>query len=393
MKKTLMLRLLVIVLAFPLILSLSGCGKEIAPSESTPVSVSKTDSNEYTFSYFLLENGITETDDSFYIGRNDYFYVIDKKTHKCIPLCSKPDCLHWDEPVLTDCDAFTMNPEIIYYMDSLYFIGEDYVTDENGLTKTINSICKMNLDGTGRQEVYTFDESLYVYKFKIHRGYIYIKASVREADGSTHSINSSLYKISADGSGELTEIMSFNEKVRLEDLRFYEDNMYIFTTNFVDENNIEYNVWHYDLSTGDKQDLNSKLDPTINNMFTIFNGKITYSYESEIYECDPDGSNARLVLDCKIVCDGYEWYTPISNDSERILITAVKEGEYERETMILCNKDYSDTEICNLPFDSRIRRFCNSESMLLLNDGKLYFIDKTKLGSDDCAEEIYTFKK
>ena len=363
----------------------SGCKEKSLPITGLP----SEDAQENCISY-QMSGKIAESEHSFYYHSNGFTYVIDKNTRKCMPLCAKPDCVHEDEVLKSNCDAHTISHvgEIINYNGSLYYCNDELKVDENGLTIDINKICRMNLDGSDKTEVFR-SEDLNFWSFKIHRGYIYIVASEYKEDGSASSDNSCLYRVPVDNGEEFQKLLTFSEfGDTLFDIRFFEDNMFVLINKYVNDTKEKFTFLKVDLDTLESVNINKSLSVPATDMFTIFNGKIITSKDGHVFEADLDGKNQREVIDCNELCKGYRWFTPLSNDGESLMISACKENEYEKETLIVCDKNYR-AKTYNLPIDCRVRAFCSPAAMIVEDEGKLYYVDKTKLGQFDCMQEIY----
>ena len=89
-------------------------------------------------------DSITYAPEGYYSIVDSFMYYYDPDTFSPLLLCSRLNCLHWQEENLAECDAFVSGFIYSKYFDQhLYY--EDI--DENGLC-----ICLMNPDGTAHEK-------------------------------------------------------------------------------------------------------------------------------------------------------------------------------------------------------------------------------------------------
>lgn len=377
------------ILMLILTITLAAC-RNLEDTNNDP---SLLDAQESCIGY-QMNTRIAESKNSFYFVKDSFLYVIDKNSRKCMPLCSRPDCTH--DKGNNDCDAYLFIADgVVNYSDELYFLDEETYNDENGQVVIVNKICKMELDGTSRQDVFKTEE-LRIWSFKLHRGYIYMLASPYNDDGSANGSHQNLYRvpIGKNGSAELFFEMSGNGHDYL-DLRFFGDQMYFLTSEYVSDGKENYHFWRVDLSTGDKYDLNETLDVPVRNLYSIFNEKILFTSDKELYECSLDGSSESKIADCRSYADNFDWYSVISCDSKRLFIDATHDGDFEHRTWIVLDENYTPITVYTLPFKTITFSACMDDSMIVIDSERkeLFYIDKTKLGCNDCAQLIYTFEE
>ena len=364
---------LILSLSFVL-LTFSACNDSAPKIDSSDEYIEGQDAQENCIAYQMTAN-VASSPDSYYLSTLNYLYVIDKKTHKCMPLCTRPDCLHENEKPSYNCEASDKGG-IVFYMNSLYYQTEEEKTDANGVKYRVWEICRMNPDGTDKTVVFQTSEFL-IWRFKMHRGYIYMEISYPNDGGGYSSQNAVIIRVPVDG-GEVEQIEELKDNRSLLDLRFYRNNMYLLyeeAVEGVDENDYPDYLWHYDLTTMERENLNEKLDYPICFLFTIYNGKILYTDSktwTKLCECDLDGSNNRIVTDFEDVFGKgtYEYYTVLSNDGEKLLVSASKPVSTEDESiigdkiMIVCDKNYENIESYDIPEGSQLNMFFEPESML-----------------------------
>lgn len=122
--------------------------------------------NAYSFYLSgLLGSPITDSEDAYYFKHDQYLYLKDKKTGKCIPLCNKPDCTHDEQAMNPDgssnCNAFFANIlSLAYYQGNLYIFSTD------------QTIYEMDASGSTRKELLHLEENASC--AMVHRGYLYL---------------------------------------------------------------------------------------------------------------------------------------------------------------------------------------------------------------------------
>ena len=396
-----MKRLLMLLICF--VLLLSACDHQ-----DTPATDYATDAQESDISY-QMNARIAESEDSFYFMRNSFLYVIDKESHKCMPLCSRPDCRHdqGGENHQGGCDAyFILGNEIVNYRNELYYMDEDRYIDNDGQEVRVLIIGKMRLDGTNKQDVYR-TEDMMLWSFKIHRGVIYFLASPYDDNGSDSSTQR-LYTLPVSGQGDPKELFDLSGgNITLFDIRFYENHLFLLEEVYISENEQQFVFWRMDLNTGEKDDLNQKLTVPVCNLYTIFNGRIVYTDGHMLYECSLEGSECRTIADCREFMNGIDWYntkvgndetvwfSAKTNDGETLLIDVASDAEPEDKAWIILDKSYQPVSVYHPSFRTIHAEACNPDAMIAekSSGNLLYYIDKTKLGSPDCEQIIYEFKR
>lgn len=386
-----------IIIAVFLAGALSACGENNLKIDSTDTYIFNQDSQE-NFIRYGSQLYFAEGDKGIYFLNTDngFLYVIDKATHKCQPLCNRSDCMHDRDTSFEkkqECTAFlnTSFKSLVYYNNSIYFQTLDDKTDKDGVSYELNEICKISADGTNREVVYSTRDCT-IWSFKIHRGYIYFEGSKKDTEGAAEGSNTALYKVSADGKGDATELLPYykydiQKGMSVCDTRFYGNHLFLWITKPDGAKENSYLI-NYDLQTDKWENLSEKLKVNINSMFTIFNDKLIFANGSKVYECDFSGENQKEILDCSELLGGYQYYTPFTNDGESLIISAANDDS-ESDKLIFCDKSYKAT-LKNMPFEITAEIGCNSSCFVDYNEEEktLYYIDKS---NTENAEKIYTF--
>lgn len=386
-----------IIIAVFLAGAISGCGENNLKIDNTDTYVFNQDSQE-NFIRYGSQLYFAESDKGIYFLNTDngFLYVIDKATHKCQPLCNRSDCMHDRETSFEkkqECTAFlnTSFKSLVYYNNSIYFQAVEDKTDKDGVSYELNEICKISADGTNREVMYSTRDCT-IWSFKIHRGYIYFEGSKKDTEGAAEGSNMALYKVSADGKGDATELLPYykyniQKGMSVCDTRFYGNHLFLWITKPDGAKENSYLI-NYDLQTDEWENLSEKLKVNINSMFTIFNDKLIFANGSKVYECDFSGENQKEILDCSELLGGYQYYTPFTNDGENLIISAAND-ENEADKLIFCDKSYKAT-LKNMPFEFTAEIGCDSSCFVDYNEEEktLYYIDKS---NTENAEKIYTF--
>lgn len=390
-----------------IILITCGCSHNNFEIDYSDTYIFGQDSQE-TFMGFQNKAYMAESEDSYYymdsfIFGYGFVYVIDKATHNCQPLCNKNNCLHdkeTDYEKKLNCNAFLNTigyDSLVYYNNSLYFNTETDYEDKDGNLFTQYEIYKLSLDGTGRELVYSTAD-FRINSIKIHRGYIYLDSYNFDKEGAASRNNMVIYRISADGKGELTELFPLYkyEDVNLTDMRFYGNHVFLCIDQpyEVDGEIVPVSsLIRYDLQTDEWEILSDKFNNGMDGFFTIFNDKLVFGNGSKIYECDFNGDNQKEILDCTSVLDGYQYYNPLTNDGENIIITAGNDDE-SSDRFIFVDKNYK-AKVYKIPSLTSIEIGCDSNVLIYYNQNNLTLnlVDKSKLGDNTPTEELYTFSE
>ena len=401
-----MKRLLVLLICC--VFLLTACG-ENAPSQNLVNGDYAIDAQESDIGYQMSAR-IAESEDSFYFMRNGFLYVIDKKSRKCMPLCTRPDCRHdqGGENHRGGCDAYFIHGgEIINYRNELYYLDEDSYIDNNGQEVQVMKLGKMQLDGTNKQDVFQ-TEDMMLWSFKIHRGVIYFLASPYRDDGSADGNDQKLYTLPVSGKGKPQMLLDMSgEDKSFYDIRFCGEAMYLLEEIYVSEKEQHFLFWRIDLSTGEKENINQKLQTPVKNLFTIYQGKIVYTEGSLLYECDPDGSKGRMIADCADYLADSEWYkskiengetvwfSATANDGDTLIVSVSGDGDLLDRMWLFLDRDHQLAASYHPTFQTIHVEACSPEAMIVEEamGTRLFYIDKTKIGDPACEQVVYEFKR
>ena len=145
-------------------------------------------------SFFTL---FVETEKGYYFRVPDMLFYMDADTMEPLPVCSKPNCLHYEEndrQVFRTCDAYL--PCSVFptytgmYDGSLYMWTKDIGVGEDGWNKTIDVILRVSPDGTRRETLWTLGYSGTGMDVGLifHRGTMYRATETRDESGTKHVV-------------------------------------------------------------------------------------------------------------------------------------------------------------------------------------------------------------
>lgn len=164
-------RLLAVLLAALLILSLAACNQESnSGGEKVDIPTNQTGSEDFQKNFHQSNKlSFLETDTGYYFTYGSLYYL-DKDTMRSTPVCAKPDCDHTDDAI---CNARIHADYLLTGGERIYYVG--YVNRSSD-PKLVQSV---KLDATERETVQelkynetsnswsSHDQAIY------HRGYIY----------------------------------------------------------------------------------------------------------------------------------------------------------------------------------------------------------------------------
>lgn len=293
---------------------------------------------------FLFDERICENADSYYLLRGEYIFVVDKKSHKCRPLCNKPDCIHdkYERSNLTNkCNAFAVTDydEIDYYDGHLYFTTTRDETDSDGNNITYNMITRMNPDGSDREDIFTTSEMAFD-SLRVHRGYIYSHIEALNQENGTWELmgidNAELYRMPVGG-GEWEKLDGAKPegKSTIFSFRFYGDTLYEL---FLAQGSENTRILSYDLKNKTAEYIDENLSHQPNFVFTVMNEKMYFDSDGVIYRADLNGNNCEKVTDLKKKYKGYNSFSVYNNDGKNVYIFASKDEDGTDGMYVLMNE-------------------------------------------------------
>lgn len=265
---------------------------------------------------------MAESEEGYYFAftinnlRNMFF--IDKETMETLPLCSKPNCIHYEESDIERrslCQAYftgTVGGPSLYYKNGKLLIPEygDKASDYN--------ITELALDGSSRKTVLSMEDATNGCDFLFHRGYAYAIINRYDEDmNSTMELRR--YSLSRP-EREPKVLFTMNAETGfMTNLLAYGQRLY-FSANV---GGVEQ-LYTVSLSTLECKPLFEGITvewPTLmicqNQLYLLMihpvPGRETHEYESTLYSANLDGSNLQKCWNsgtCEMTADDcyiYEW--------------------------------------------------------------------------------------
>ena len=145
-----------------------------------------TDS-QYGYTLQGQDRIFAESEDGYYfvlsIKGTHYLFFTDKTTMETIPLCNKPNCLHYEEEDYTKrsmCNAFFIGRGG-YFTSLFYNNGKLYIpTLKPGSEKTY--VTEFSADGSSRKDIVELDGKVSGCNMVFHRGYLYAAVNSYNVD-------------------------------------------------------------------------------------------------------------------------------------------------------------------------------------------------------------------
>lgn len=387
-----------------LLLAFAGCSKPAQPNEGK-----FTDSQEYLIDP-LWDTMMCESEDSYYYVYNNFIYVVDKETHKATVLCNKTDCLHDREQNSADCLGHlssTANASIRFYDGKLYCTGYEEHRDNDGNIHFYDQIIRLSPDRLSRELVYETDEMVIIW-FKTHRGYIYFSASKWDEQGEAGSDNAHLYRVPVSGGEPERLKIKYFEKLRdPTDLKsegydvirqhFFGDYVYVLYEGIKNGKGIS-GLSRVKLDTLKVEEIGKNLKSDIHD-FTVIGEKLYYTSGKKLYEANTDGTKEKVIKDLNSY--GFKaGYNVYSGDGENVMINCYNSEDPNKNKgayFLLFNVKAKTITPFELPYDTRIGG--TPECLLLSKEegtgskSELYYVDKTKLNTENYCKKIYDFPR
>ncbi|MDY3286975.1 MAG: DUF3502 domain-containing protein [Eubacteriales bacterium] len=351
--------------------------------------------------------GVAPTEDGYYMVLAQTLFYMDRDAMKPVPVCSRPDCLHYSEPEFENyeaCGAYLRTGQqsfLTYYSGKLYFF--DQVSAVGGTTEQL-ALIRMEPDGSTREILYRFDEGTFVTRAVMHRGVLY--AATQDFDQSAGSVTK-LWAYSLTDTRKPPECLltdeGGDELGGLQALTAYGDRLYFYRY-LPGDGGREFCC--YDTKTG-KTDTVGVLDGEYAPLGATFIGNTVLlrcksvvphgdadalsSYPERLYRCAPDGSGAELVL------EGFGDYSA----DDRYFYRVPSLGTFDGENRALRIYDAEGNEQDSvdlyglMPADSiraaGIMVPAGEQAILWLRGGEgeqrvyLYWFDKSEIGTGAIA--------
>ena len=166
------------IVLFLIMLILAGCNNGTNyPSDNTYHF--ETDS-QYSFYNQGAAGEVAQSPDGYYfalvIHGEHYMFFTDKNTMQAVPLCGRPNCLHYEETDADKKELCNARYTAAQYEGAVYYYkGKLYVPASN-LNEYV--LYEFSLDGASRKELWKIDAMIYGNNLVFHRGYMYVATSL-----------------------------------------------------------------------------------------------------------------------------------------------------------------------------------------------------------------------
>lgn len=353
----------------------------------------------------LLKN-IAPAENGYYMVLTHFLFYMDADTMEPVPVCARPNCLHYNEPEDSNfmaCDAVMghgMQSFLTYYEGKLYHIEQIEALNKTEKQWLQYALICTKADGTDRRILYRFDETAMVERAVMHRGCLY---AVTQSFGQEAGSQTKLWAYSMTNTRVEPEcLLTFDDYEGLgglQSLTAYGNKLYFY--HYISEEG-KREFCSYDLSAktltaiklpdaeygvlnetfiGDKMYLRCKAlipdgDP----------GELT-SWPERLYRCELDGSNMKLLL------EGWGEYS----SDQTYLYRVPSLNTMDRENHYLRVYDAAGSEVDSVDLYSLMRASdvknagiqipADGKGFLWVRNGEqpqkvfLYWFDKTEIGS------------
>lgn len=174
----------------------------------------------------LAPLSITETEEGYYfLTQESFLYYADKESMEAVLLCSRPDCLHDQEPKemkRRECNAYFPGSGTLFFSDGSLYIPCEKATDNiSDPTRPRGQVYKVSADGTTRESLFDlYSETC----FRFHRGMLYyLDSPPRDAEGTG---NKALYRRALAKDSE-PEMLTRFRATQVPEITLYGDNAYV----------------------------------------------------------------------------------------------------------------------------------------------------------------------
>lgn len=279
----------------------------------------------------------------FFSGPGQMFlYYMDKRTGKAVPLCSKPDCLHADEPDpkrVADCSAWfpiESNFSLLYSEPYLYVASYTYGAAGSQICKLV----RISKDGTQRKEVFTFKEL--PDSMMIHRGILYYTTNdngTQAGNEATTKSKACLYKISLNDLGKTSPkkiLESDGIYSYVDSLKAYRDVVY-FGVSYYEDAGLQQRVGRIMCMTLDNDTPRTIAENA--GLFQFCGDKLMYYWRDKtITECDLNGGNPnKLTVPIADILYSDDTYLVIDSLMHKLTADSKSNEEEPKRKLYFCN--------------------------------------------------------
>lgn len=358
----------------------------------------ETDAQSYSFGQGESRS-IAESETGYYfsmlLGGFYYLFYADKDTMEPVPVCSKPNCMHYEE---TDqekrelCNAHVTGipgSGIFYYNGKLYL-------PEYSLTGNETEINEYSLDGTVRKTLFSLKEKSYFSSDMLfHRGYFYVASNTY--DEETNALLQ-VWRYSLDRPAQKGELL-FEQSApgaSIQDVRAYGNRL--FFTVFLDGSSCYYQM---DLQTLETKEIcKAEDEDSVPHIYLPFEDfmflkmvylepqKEIYELKETIYIADQNGEILEKWMDTD--------YNILAADDKYIYDATfgryIQWGWVEEPYIRVYNKEGEMLAQCN-PLDYGIDDFLSFHVMpgkhvFLYDTRKVYYFSKADIETGEIHPKL-----
>ena len=278
--------------AAALLLLLCGCAASEMPSDNA-----YHRETDYPYSMFMELNtkGFAESDTGFYFYIPSFLFYMDRETMQPAAVCSKPECLHYDEPdtaSFRNCSAYFsagVRPPLFWYKGAVYIISMTETAGASGASQQA-ALIRVSGDGTKRTVLYRFSPDAVIERAILHRGVLYAAIQQYTEDAQ---LLSGIWAYSLDNTKkEPACIMPLDKYPGLnleQNLTAYGCNLYF--TRYLSETE-ERELCIYNTVTGETTVVPSTEDGYSPSYVTFLGDKMYLKYKAHLPVGDPEDVNS-----------------------------------------------------------------------------------------------------
>ena len=358
----------------------------------------ETDAQSYAF-LPGMNRGIAESETGYYFGMtlkgNHYLFYTDKETMQTVPVCSKPNCLHYEE---TDqekrelCNAYFTG---VIGACMFYYDGKLYIPEYGRSSSEIN-INEFSLDGTERKTIFTIDNKEIVScNMLFHRGYFYAMTSTYDEE-----MNAVLqvWRYSMDQPKKEREcLFEYTAKgAWIQDVLAYGNRMF-----FKIMGDGPTHMYQMNLQSGNIEEI-FKISNENNGVYTLFPLKnflfakqVNYDPQKEIYQqketiyiADTDGNNIKKWKETD--------YNLLAADNQYIYEATygyyIRDGWVTEPYIQVYNEQGEIMAECN-PLEEEIDSYYSmyvmpGEHVFLYDNTRVYYFSKSEIESGEIHPKL-----
>ncbi len=263
---------------------------------------------------FFAGSSIVQGGEGYYVFVPHTLFFLDRGAAEPIPVCGRPDCMHYDEPKIEDfracnayLNAFGMT-QLAFWDGNLYTIQ---LVGHGGFGNQRMELMRISADGSQRESLWTFGRDPTVSEMILHRGCLYWGDRVFDESGN---LIGGLYRFQLQKPGakpELLAEMTVSGQNVLQNLTAYGQRLYF--RRYLNEERFEPETEFciYDLNTGELKSIpneEGRRDDTL----AFAGGKLLLGYSApepedaeryvtRLFRCGLDGEGRTFLgEDCGI---------------------------------------------------------------------------------------------